>query len=336
MNINAYAALAEKQTLQLFQYDPKSLGPYDVEVKISHCGICHSDIHLIDNDWGSSEYPLVPGHEIVGEITETGPRVRHLETGQRVGIGWQRSACLTCEFCERGEENLCARSQSTCVRDGNYGGFADFIRSDSRFVFPIPDSLESADVGPLLCGGITVYSPLRRYSVDPTMRVGVMGIGGLGHMALQFARAFGCEVTAFSTTPEKEAEAKLFGAHHFVCSTDSAAMESATDSLDFIISTLYVDLDWATYLNILRRNGKLCVVGASRHAISAPFNPLLVGQKSICGSVIGGRAVMREMLQFAERHGIHAKTELAPMSEVNAAVEKVRKGQARYRMVVKN
>jgi uncharacterized zinc-type alcohol dehydrogenase-like protein len=336
MTIYAYAALAEKQNLEPFQYEPPDLGPYDIEVKISHCGICHSDIHLIDNDWGSSEYPLVPGHEIVGEITGMGSSVRHLEKGQRVGIGWQRSACLTCEFCERGEENLCPHSQATCVRDGNYGGFADVIRSDGRFVFPIPDNLSSSDVGPLLCGGITVYSPLRRYDVDPTMRMGVIGIGGLGHLALQFASAFGCEVTAFSTTAEKEDEAKSFGAHRFVCSTDSAAMKSAANSLDFMISTLYVDLDWEAYLAILRRNGKLCVVGGSRHPITAPFAAILTGQKSICGSLIGGRAMIREMLDFAARHHIQAKTEIVSMSEANAAVDKVRMGKARYRMVLKN
>jgi uncharacterized zinc-type alcohol dehydrogenase-like protein len=251
-----------------------------------------------------------------------------------VGIGWQRSACLTCEFCARGEENLCPQNEAICM--GHYGGFAEAIRTDSRFVFPIPETLDSEHVGPLMCGGITVFSPLRRYGVQPTMKVGVIGIGGLGHLALQFARAFGCEVTAFSTSPDKETEARSFGAHFFVNSKDKSAMKKAIDSLDFILNTIYVDIDWAVYLNILRPNGQLCTVAASPNPISLPVFPLMGGQKSICGSVIGGRAVIMEMLEFAARHGIQAKTEVVPMSEVNAAVDKVRRGKARYRMVLKS
>ncbi len=333
MRINAYAAMAAKKNLQKFQYEPKELGPWDVEVKISHCGICHSDVHLIDDDWAMSSYPLVPGHEIVGVITASGSNVTHLKKGQRLGIGWQRSACLTCEFCARGEENMCPQNEAICV--GHYGGFAEAIRTDSRFVFPIPENLNSEQVGPLMCGGITVFSPLRRYAVQPTMKVGVIGIGGLGHLALQFARAFGCEVTAFSTSPDKETEARSFGAHHFI-NNNKSAMEKTGNSLDFILNTLYVDIDWAVYLNILRPNGKICNVGAGANPITIPASPLLLGQKSICGSVIGGRAMIMDMLEFAARHGIQAKTEVVPISEVNAAVDKVRQGKARYRMVLKN
>ncbi|MFQ5772442.1 MAG: NAD(P)-dependent alcohol dehydrogenase [bacterium] len=334
MTINSYAALAAKQKLETFQYEPNELGPWDVELSISHCGICHSDVHLIDDDWQMSTFPLVPGHEIVGTVQALGANVKHLAKGQRVGIGWQRSACLTCEFCICGEENLCPQQQATCM--GNYGGFAESIRMDSRFVFPVPEKLASENVGPLLCGGITVFSPLRRYDVRPTMKVGVNGIGGLGHLALQFAHAFGCEVTAFSTTPEKESEAKEFGAHHFICSKDSSAIEQAANSLDFILNTVYADIDWVSFLNILRPNGKLCTVGAAANPIMIPVFPLIAGQKTVCGSVIGGRRIIQEMLEFCARHHIKAKTEILPMSEVNTAIDKVRNGKARYRMVLKN
>ena len=334
MTIHSYAALAAKKPLEKFQYEPKEIGPWDVEVMITHCGICHSDVHLINDDWGMSTFPLVPGHEIVGIVSAVGPQVNHLEKGQRVGIGWQRSSCLTCEFCLRGEENLCPEQQAICM--GNYGGFAESIRTDSRFVFLIPENLESENVGPLLCGGITVYSPFRRYGVQPAMKIGVIGIGGLGHLALQYARVFGCEVTAFSTSPDKEAEAKMFGAHQLICSSDSAAMEKAVNSLDFILSTIYADLDCAKYIDILRPNGKLCMVGASANPITIPAFSLLVGQKTVCGSAIGGRSMIREMLELSARHGIKAKTEIMHMAEVNTAIDKVRNGKARYRMVLKN
>lgn len=334
MKIDAYAAMAAGKQLEKFQYEPDALKPWDVEVAITHCGICHSDIHLIDNDWQMSGYPLVPGHEIVGNVIAVGANVTALEKGQRVGIGWQRSSCMVCEWCIRGEENMCPQNQATCA--GHYGGFAKSIRIDSRFAFAVPEKLKSENAAPLLCGGITVYSPLRIYGVKPAMKVGVVGIGGLGHLALQFASAYGCEVTAFSSSPDKESEAKSFGAHHFVASSEDAALDRAAYSLDFIIVTAIADLDWARYLNILRPNGKLCFVGAVPGPITVSAFSLLMGQKSICGSAIGGRSAIAEMLEFAARHGIAAKTEVLPMEQVNTAVKKVRENRARYRMVLTN
>ena len=334
MTIECHAAMAARQPLEPFRYDAGALGLKDVEVAIQHCGICHSDIHLIDNDWGISTYPLVPGHEIVGTVTATGEGVKEFAAGRRVGIGWQRGSCLRCEYCLRGEEQLCTSNQATCV--GHYGGFANAIRMDSRFVFPIPESLASEQAAPLLCGGITVYSPLRFYGVQPPMRLGVIGIGGLGHLAVQFARAFGCEVTAFSSTPGKEGEAKDLGAHEFIWTGDRTALKRAGSSLDFIISTVSADIDWARYLNILRPNGRLCIVGAPPGPVTFPVTPLLLGRKSVCGSVIGGRGIMREMLEFAARHKIGARVEAVPMGEVNRAIQKVRDNTARYRMVLKN
>jgi len=233
MTIKCYAAVTKGQLLENFEYEPESLGPFDVELKISHCGICHSDLHLIDNDWGFTEYPFVPGHEIVGEVVDLGDSVNHLNRGQRVGVGWQCQSCMHCEWCERGDHNQCAQQQATCV--GHYGGFARSIRCDSRFVIPIPNELASADVAPMFCGGATVYSPLRQHIISPTMRVVVVGIGGLGHMALQFARAFGCHVTAFSHSPDKEEEALELGADEFVATCDASNDQELLNSFDLIL-----------------------------------------------------------------------------------------------------
>jgi uncharacterized zinc-type alcohol dehydrogenase-like protein len=335
MKINAYAVMKAKEELQKFNYNSQPLGPNDVEVKITHCGICHTDIHLIDNDFQMSSFPFVPGHEIVGTISAKGDAVKHLELGQRAGVGWQSGSCHTCEWCISGQENLCnVANQPTCV--GKNGGFSEKIMTDGRFAFPIPDKLESENAAPLLCGGITVYSPLKIYNVKPHHKVGVIGIGGLGHLAIQFAAAMGCEVTAFSTSPDKEAEARELGASKFVFSKDKKQMESITGSLDFIISAVTAPLTWKEYTDILRPNGRLNFVGASPGNVDIPIFDLLLNQKSVSGSVIGGRAMIQEMLEFASRHNIKAKTETVPMEKVNSALKKVRDNKARYRMVLTN
>lgn len=333
MTIQAYAAHETGAVLKPFSYSPSALKPYEVEVKITHCGICHSDVHLIDNDWGMSVYPLVPGHEIIGIVEALGSEVKNLKKGDRVGIGWQCASCMECESCIKGEENLCPQSQAVAV-GGHYGGFAERVISDSRFAFKIPAELSSANAAPLLCGGATVYSPLRNYNVRAFMKVGVIGIGGLGHLALQYAKAFGCEVTAFSNSPSKEKEAKEFGADHFVSSTSPENLKKMEGSLDFILSTVNAPLDWNSYLSLLRPHGKLCFVGVPDKPVTVPVFSLLLGEKSICGSVIGSRHVIEEMLEFSARHGISAKTELMQLSQVNQALEKVKKNQARYRMVL--
>jgi alcohol/geraniol dehydrogenase (NADP+) len=331
MYIYSYAVHAPKQLLQPFSYDKAELGPKEIEIAITHCGICHSDIHLIDNDWKNSVYPLVPGHEIVGMVDAIGPEVTHLRVGQRVGIGWQSGSCFECEMCGTGNENLCAQNQATC--NGHYGGFAHEVRTDSRFAFPIPNDMDSETAAPLLCGGVTVYSPFRSNNVRPHSKVGIVGIGGLGHMAVQFARAFGCEVTAFSTSADKEAEAHELGAHRFVLSNDPDQMAAAANSLDFILSTVFVQLDWGAFMKTLRPFGTLCFVGAGG-MLNIPVNALMSKKKTVTGSIIGGRSVIQEMLEFSARHNIRAITEAMPLSEVNEAVQKVREGKARYRMVL--
>jgi alcohol/geraniol dehydrogenase (NADP+) len=331
--MTAWTASSKGATLLPKSQAKVALGPYDIDVKISHCGICHSDLHLLNNDWGFSSYPMVAGHEIVGHVSELGSSVSNLTEGQRVGIGWQKGSCGVCEQCLKGNENLCAQQKATCV--GQFGGFSDFVQTDSRFAFPIPDTLASENVAPLLCGGITVYAPLRAFNVKPTDRVGVVGIGGLGHLAIQFSKAWGCEVTAFSSSSDKEAEARKFGASKFISSTNSIAMAAAASSLDFIISTVNVDLDWASYINCLRPDGKLCFVGIPPSNLNIAVVSLLGARRSICASPIGGRHLIREMLEFAARHNIVSQSEVVPMSTINEALQKVAANKARYRMVLK-
>lgn len=333
MKINGFAAQSQGAKLTTFEYDSPSLQPQEVLVKVSHCGICHSDLHLINNDWHSSNYPLVPGHEVVGEVVELGPEVSHLKLGQRVGIGWQSGSCMECEWCISGQENLCKSSKATCV--GHFGGFGDHLVVDGRFAFPLPQGLASENAAPLLCGGITVYSPLRRFEVRHWHKVAVVGIGGLGHLAIQFAAAMGCEVTAISSSENKEAEAKALGARNFVNSKTDPNLKLQKEKFDFILVAATADLDWKPYVNALRPNGRLCFVTGEATKLDISASALLGGQKSISGSIIGGRAMMQEMLEFAARHQIQAKTEIFPLKDVNSAIEKLGNNQLRYRAVLK-
>jgi alcohol/geraniol dehydrogenase (NADP+) len=332
--IRGYATHAAGAELLGFRYEVEELGADEVEIRISHCGVCHSDLHLIDNDWQVSKYPFVPGHEIVGTVVALGGAVHSVKKGDRVGVGWQSGSCGTCEWCRRGNENLCSQAQPTCVNRN--GGFAEAIRVPARFIIPIPESLESENAAPLLCAGITVYSPLRRYGVSPASRVGVIGIGGLGHLALQFARVFGAEVTAFSTSPAKEAEARTMGAHHFCNTRESKGMKALTSSLDLIVSTANADQDWSALVSTLRPEGVLCLVGAPPRPPQVPAALLITTGKSMSGSNTGSPLLLAEMLDVAARHGVTAKTERFPMSRVNEAVAKVRKGSVRYRAVLAN
>lgn len=331
METHGYAALSAKGLLTPHTYELAPLGPDEVEVAVSHCGICHSDIHLIDNDWGVSAYPLVPGHEIVGTVRTKGERVTHLEVGDRVGVGWQRASCMTCEWCLRGDHPCCAKNEATCV--GHPGGFAEAVHVDGRFAFPLPKGLTSEGAAPLLCGGVTVYTPLRE-AARPAQRVGVIGIGGLGHLAMRFAVAYGCEVTAFSTSPNKASDARRYGAHHFVLSTDREQMRKAAGSMDLLLSTVTAPLDWAAWMAVLRPRGTLWVLGASPNDVQVPPMHFIVGYKGVRGSSIGGRPAMMEMLHFAARHSIAAQVEVMPLAECNEALARVRANTARYRMVL--
>jgi|HubBroStandDraft_4_1064222.scaffolds.fasta_scaffold07668_4 uncharacterized zinc-type alcohol dehydrogenase-like protein len=332
-NVSAFAAPAAKESLIAYAYEPAPLGASDVEIEISHCGVCHSDLHLIDNDWASSTYPLVPGHEIVGTVAAVGSGAR-LVPGQRVGVGWQRSSCHDCDLCRAGHENLCVRQEATCV--GHMGGFADRIRTDERFVFALPPELDSAATAPLLCGGVTVFAPLRRWAVRPGAQVGVIGIGGLGHLALRFLKAMGCHATAFSSSPDKRADAARLGAEDAVSSTAPRELRAQANRFDFLLCTAPARLDWIAYLQMLKPNGVLCLVGAPPGLMQIPAGQLLSAQRVLCGSDIGSPGDIREMLTFAARHGIGAEVETAPMADVNEAVLRVRENRVRYRMVLMN
>ena len=332
--IRGFACYNPKEQLKEFSYDAGPLKANEVEVKITHCGICHSDIHLIDNDWGSSHYPFIPGHEIIGTVAAKGDAVRGLEIGQRVGIGWQRGSCGVCEYCVKGQENLCARQTATCIR--NHGGYAEAVRAEGHFVFPIPEKMNAETAAPLLCGGVTVFSPFVTHNITARHKVGVIGIGGLGHMALQFAHAFGCDVTALSSSSGKAAEAKLFGANRLIVTSDAGALRNANGSLDFILCTASGGVDVASLIPLLRPQGKICVVGALPNPITVPSFALIGNRISICGSNIGAPNEIRSMLDFAARTNVQAKVEVTAMSDVNNAIAKVRANQARYRMVLKN
>jgi alcohol/geraniol dehydrogenase (NADP+) len=320
--------------LLAFKYDPGALRADEVEIKISHCGVCYSDVSLIDNDWGMSKYPFIPGHEIVGTVVAVGSGVKNLTMGERVGVGWQADSCGICEWCRRGEEQLCAKAQPTCV--GRNGGFADKIRVSSRFAVAVPAALESEHAAPLMCAGITVYSPIRNYGVRPSSRVGVIGIGGLGHLGIQFAKAFGAEVTAFSTSKEKESEARKLGAHLFVNTRDIAELKKVAGSFDLLLSTVSADQDWQAYVAALRPKGTLCLVGAAPSPVQIAAFSLIGAQKAVAGSNTGSPGDLAEMLDVAARHGVKAVTEKFAMAKANDAVARVKKSQVRYRAVLVN
>lgn len=332
--INAYAAMHAGTSLEPFQYAPNELGPMEVEIEISHCGVCHSDLHLIDNDWGVSSYPLVPGHEIVGMVSRVGVAATLLSTGQRVGVGWLAGSCMACEQCLNGNENLCRQAEPTCV--GRHGGYASSVVVDARFALALPEALKPELAAPLLCAGITVFAPLRRQRLNAKARVGIVGLGGLGHLALQFARAMGYSVTAFSTSANKQVEARGFGADRFVDTSAPGALSGEASSCDFVLSTVSADLPWLDYLNLLKPNGHLCLLGASPGELRVPVFPLIEAQKSIGGSAIGSNAELAAMLDFSAEHQIAPLVECFSMQDANAAIARLRKNQLRYRAVLVN
>ena len=332
--IKAYAASEPGGKLKPLEYDPGKLGAEEVEIDVEYCGICHSDLSMLDNEWGITQYPFVPGHEIVGKITAMGDAVKTLSIGQRVGLGWYSNSCMHCEWCMSGNQNLCLTAEGTIV--GRHGGFANKVRGHQTWVVPLPNKIDPATAGPLFCGGITVFNPIIQLDIKSTDKVGVIGIGGLGHMALHFLNAWGCEVTAFSSSPEKETEAKEMGAHHFVNSRDPEALKAVANSFDFILSTVNADLDWNTYIAALRPKGKLHFVGVVTNPLSTQLFSLIAGQKSLSASPLGSPTTTASMLNFAARHQIAPITEIYSFDQVNEAIDKLRNGKPRYRLVLKH
>src|SRR5678816_959119 len=298
MKYKAWVAKAAKQPMVLETVDLGPLGIEEVEVAVEHTGLCHSDLSVLNNEWGFSQYPAILGHEVIGRVSAIGPNAKGLTVGQRVGVGWSSRSCMHCRQCMAGRHHLCPQVQFTIV--GHRGGFATHIRSHWAWAVPIPDKLNFAEAGPLLCGGITVFSPLAMYA-KPTDRVGIIGIGGLGHMAVKFAAAYGCDVTAFTSNASTFDDAKRFGAHHVMVSNDSEAIKKLSGSLDLLISTVNVPLDWDALIGTLAPNGRLHIVGAVLEPIPVAAFSLILAQRAVSGSPTGSPVAIETMLDFATR-----------------------------------
>jgi uncharacterized zinc-type alcohol dehydrogenase-like protein len=327
----AWVTKAVKQPMVLEAVDLGPLGNEEIEVAVEHCGLCHSDLSVLNNEWGVSQYPAVLGHEVIGRITAVGSNTKARQVGQRVGVGWFSGSDMHCRQCMSGNHHLCPQAQATII--GHPGGFASHVRAHWAWTIPLPEKLNFADAGPLLCGGITVFSPLAMYA-KPTDRVGIIGIGGLGHMAVKFAAAYGCDVTAFTSSESKFDEAKGFGANHVVSSKDSAAIKKLGGSFDLLISTVNVKLDWDAMIGTLAPNGRLHVVGAVLEPIPVAAFSLILQQRSISGSPSGSPVAIETMLDFASRHNVAPQTEHFPMSKINEAFARLQSGKARYRIVL--
>ncbi len=330
--INGWASRGAKQKLEPFSYDAGQLGPEEVEIAVEYCGLCHSDLSILNNDWGLSQYPVIPGHEAVGRIVAAGDYVKGLQIGQRVGVGWSVESCMHCHECMTGSHNLCLDVAATII--GHHGGFADRLRAHWAWAIPLPDALDISSAGPLLCGGITVFGPLLTFGVKPTDRVGIVGIGGLGHLAVKFANAWGCEVTAFTSSMSKTEELRGFGAHRIVSSRNSPEILSAAHSLDFLLVTVNTSLDWSALLKTLKPNGRMHVVGAVLEPMPISAFDLIMKQKSVSGSPTGGPAAISAMLDFAARHNVSPQVEHFPLAKVNDAIEHLAAGKARFRVVL--
>lgn len=331
--VNAYAAAAPGSKLDKFQYNLPELGTEQVDIKVEYCGVCHSDLSMLNNEWGQSTYPFVPGHEIVGEIVAIGKEVKHLNVGDKVGLGWYSGSCMHCNQCMDGSHHLCGTAEQTIV--GRHGGFSDYVRSDWSWAVPLPKDIDMEKAGPLFCGGITVFNPIILAGVKPTDKVGVIGIGGLGHMAIKFLKAWGCEVTAFSSNPSKKEEIMKMGVHKIINSRDPEALESISGSLNFILNTTNVTLDWNAYLTTLAPKGRFHNVGAVLEPMAIPAFTLIGGEKSVAGSPLGSIALTRTMLEFCVRHNIYPTVEAFKMEDVNEALKHLEDGKARFRVVLK-
>lgn len=331
--VKAYAAKEKRGKLSPYHYDLPALGSEQVDIKVHYCGLCHSDLSMLNNDWGITSYPFVPGHEIVGKIVSVGKEVKNLEIGDSVGLGWFAGSCMHCNQCMDGSHHLCQTSEQTIV--GRHGGFSDYVRSHWSWAIQLPKGIDMEKAGPLLCGGITVFNPIILAGVRPTDKVGVIGIGGLGHMALKFLNKWGCEVIAFSSNPDKKEQILAMGANKVVNSTDPKDLESIAGSLNFILNTTNVTLDWNSYITTLAPKGRFHNVGAILEPMSISAFSLMDGEKSVAGSPLGSIALTRTMLDFCVRHNIYPTVEEFPLAKVNDALKHLEDGKARFRIVLK-
>ena len=343
MNItHAYAAHDAKSALVPFDYTPRTLRDHDVQIKVLFCGVCHSDLHQARNEWSNTLFPVVPGHEIVGRVSAVGHHVSRYQVGDLVGVGCMVDSCRSCPSCDEGLEQYCENGFTGTYNGEDrqtgattYGGYSTDMVVDQDFVLRVPENLDPAGVAPLLCAGITTYSPLRQWGAGPGKKVGIVGLGGLGHMGVKLARAMGAHVVLFTTSASKVEDAKRLGAHEVVISRNPEEMAQHTNSFDFILNTVAAQHDLNPFLNLLRRDGTLTLVGAPEHDHPSPqvFN-LIMKRRRIAGSLIGGIAETQEMLDFCGQHGITSDIELIPMQQINEAFERMLKSDVKYRFVV--
>ncbi|NBB92401.1 MAG: alcohol dehydrogenase catalytic domain-containing protein [Gammaproteobacteria bacterium] len=342
MSTRAYGATSETSGVAPLDIERRAPRPDDVSIEIEYCGICHTDIHFVENDWGMTDYPVVPGHEIVGRVTDVGDEVERFRVGDRVGVGCLVDSCRNCSACEEGLEQYCTGGNVLTyngqdLHDGSktYGGYSEHIVVSDRFVVRIPDNLDPAAAAPLLCAGITTYSPLRHFGVGDGHRIGVIGMGGLGHMGVKLARALGAEVTLFTRSAEKAGEAKRQGAHHVVVSTDEKQMEAVAGHFDFMLDTVPVAHDLNPYIAALKHDGVHMLVGMPE-PVDPPLDagPLIFGRRSLAGSLIGGLPETQECLDFCAEHDIECDIEMLDIREINEAYERMKRGDVRYRFVI--
>ncbi|WP_018618968.1 NAD(P)-dependent alcohol dehydrogenase [Spirosoma luteum] len=336
-----YAAQTEDSGLAPWDFQRRELGAHDVHFDIRYCGVCHSDIHQVRGEWGNSMYPMVPGHEIVGRVVAVGTEVSKFAVGDLAGTGCLVDSCRVCDNCQHGLEQYCTNGHSQTYngleqdkKTPTYGGYSNTIVVHEDFVLHISDKLDLAATAPLLCAGITTYSPLRHWSVGKGHKLAVVGLGGLGHMGVKFGVAFGAEVTVLSTSPDKEADAKKLGAHKFVVTSDPAQLESVAGYYDFILDTVSAEHDYNVYLSLLKTDGVHICVGAPPTPSALRAFSLIPGRKSIAGSSIGGLPETQEMLDFCAEHDIVSDIELIPIQDVEKAYERMLKGDVRYRFVI--
>lgn len=338
--VRGYAAPAAGHLLAPFEFDRRDPGPRDVVIEILYCGICHSDIHSVRDEWDRGNYPMVPGHEIVGRVSRVGGGVRRVKPGNLVGVGCFVDSCRDCSACKSGQENYCENgplfTYNSQDKAGHFtrGGYSSHMVADEDYVLRIPDALSPERAAPLLCAGITTYSPLKHWKVGRGHRLGVVGLGGLGHMAVKFGVSLGATVTVFSTSPKKREDALLLGAHSFVLIKDRQALDPLANSFDFILDTVSATHDVDSILALLRREGALILVGAPGEPIPVSSFSLIMGRRSMAGSLIGGIRETQEMLDYCAKNGVQADVEVVPVAQVNEAYERVLSGDVRYRFVL--
>lgn len=340
MKTNAYAAFQENGKIGPFQIERRTMGRRDVQLEIDYCGVCHTDLHFVNNDWGMTHYPVVPGHEIVGRISAVGKEVDGFKVGQLAAVGCMIDSCGNCHSCESGLEQYCSRgfvgtyNYPTADPGGvTYGGYSKRIVCKEDFILSIPEKLKVEGTAPLLCAGITTYSPLKHWGVGPQRKVGIIGLGGLGHMGVKFSHAFGAYTVMITTSPEKGEDAQKLGADEILISTDVRAMARQSGQFDFILNTIPVNHTFEPYLNLLKINGVMCVVGAPE-VFRINAGQLVFGRKSLTGSLIGGIAETQEMLNFCGERDIVSDVELIRMDEINEAYDRLIKSDVKYRFVI--